>query len=84
MEIAKELPTNFDQDVIILEEGLRTCTLTFKSFRELLNLYKIGISYYTNTEKNDTRKHEFISKYKYALNDPYIVQSMKKSASRFV
>jgi len=84
MESAEGLPLNFEQDVIVLEEGLRTCTLTFKNFKELLNLYKIGIEHYTKKERNETKKNEFTSKYKYALNDPYVVQLMKKSASRFV
>jgi hypothetical protein len=83
MESVEGLPLNFDQDVMVLEEGLRTCTLNFKTLKELFNLYKIGIEYYTK-ERNETRKIEFTSKYKYALNDPYVVQLMKKSVSRFV
>lgn len=83
MDCVEELPSNFEQDVLILEEGLRMCTLTFRSFSELLNLYKQAISYYVNIQKSDTKKNEFISKYKYALNDPYILQLVKRSASRY-
>lgn len=78
----KVLPPSFDNDVLKLETYLQNNTLTLKDFKELLNLYKAGISYYNNRE--ETKKNVFVSKYKYVLSAPYVVNMMKQSTSRYL
>ncbi len=76
------LPANFDQQVSKLEKDLKSCTLSIERFRELLDLYKAAITYYTN--RNEKRKNEFLSKYKCILENPYATQLMKSRAPRSV
>jgi len=73
-------PKDFKKQVAILEKKIETETLSITKFRELLELYKMAISYYTN--RNDKLKEEFLSKYKSAFEKPYIIQLMKSNSSK--
>ena len=76
------LPLNLDQDITRLEKELFQCTLTVNGLKELLDLYKGAMEYYD--DKNYAKKQEYTSKYKYALNTPYIVKLLSKSADRYL
>jgi len=75
------LPPDFDEQIFKLEKQLKECTLSLEKVRDLLDMYKNAITYYTL--RNEKRKNEFLSKYKFLLASQYVSNLMKKKIERY-
>ena len=71
---------DYDKESKKYEEHLRNKTITVSELIILLKLYKDAADYYTN--RNEPRKNDFLSKYKYTLENTYVVNLMKSNIPR--